>query len=156
MTAFNQDHHFVLLLIVSLVGSSCILGFSEAQTFTAEDRSSIQKFMDSLLNFLELEISNITTTLPPTSNGTTLVTTSPAPGTSTEVTTEASETSTNSTSSVLVSSTLSLNSTTESTTETATATTTTTTTEANPTTIRRRICFKRFCYKFSNDKGYIV
>lgn len=152
MTAFNRDHHFALLMIVALVGSSCILGFSEAQTFTAEDRSSIQKFMDSLLNFLELEISNITTTLPPTSNGTTLETTTLAPGNSTEVTTEVSQTSTNSTSSALDTTTSSLNSTTED----SENTTATTTTEANPTTMRRRICFKRFCYKFSNDKGYIV
>ncbi|XP_043660317.1 Y' element ATP-dependent helicase YJL225C [Drosophila teissieri] len=152
MTAFNQDHHFVLLLIVALVGSNCILEFSDAQTFTAEDRNSIQKFMDSLLNFLELEISNITTTLPPNSNSATLVTTSPEPGTSTEVTTEALETSTNSTSIVLDSSTPSLLSTTKD----SENTTATTTTEANPTTVRRRICFKRFCYKFSNDKGYIV
>ncbi|XP_033170860.1 Y' element ATP-dependent helicase YJL225C [Drosophila mauritiana] len=154
MTAFNRDHHFALLLIVALVGSSCILGFSEAQTFTAEDRSSIQKFMDSLLNFLELEVSNITTTLPPTSNGTTLETTTlAAPGNSTEVTTEVSQTSTNSTLSALDPTTSSLNATTV---DSENTTATTTTTEANPTTMRRRICFKRFCYKFSNDKGYIV
>ncbi|EDX01231.1 uncharacterized protein LOC6524260 [Drosophila yakuba] len=145
MTAFNQDHPFVLLLVVALVGSSCILEFSDAQTFTAEDRSSIQKFMDSLLNFLELEISNITITLPPNSNTTTLVTTSSEPGTSTEVTTEALKTSTNSTTPSLL-----------STTKDSENTTASTTTEANPTTMRRRICFKRFCYKFSNDKGYIV
>ncbi|KAH8368390.1 hypothetical protein KR084_010870 [Drosophila pseudotakahashii] len=142
------------LIIILLMASGCCWRVSEAQTFTAEDRNSIQKFMDSLLNFLELEISNVTTTTTP-SNGTSLETTSLAPGNSTEVTTEVSQSSTNSTSSVLDSSTststFSLNSTTV-----ANTNTTLTTTTANPTTIRTRICFKRFCYKFSNDKGYIV
>ncbi|XP_037725621.1 chitinase 3 [Drosophila subpulchrella] len=164
-----MEHHFVILLIVSLMGNGYFLGLSEAQTFTAQDRNSIQKFMDSLISFLELEASNVTTstTLAPSSNGTSLETTSLAAGNSTEVTTEVSRTSTNSTSSVLDSTTSSvLDSTTSSVLTTSTSslnsttvantTTTISTTTSQPTTIRTRICFKRFCYKFSNDKGYIV
>ncbi|XP_017012030.2 uncharacterized protein [Drosophila takahashii] len=145
------------LIIIFLMASAGFLRVSEAQTFTAEDRSSIQKFMDSLLNFLELEISNATTTTAP-SNDTSLETTSLAPGNSTEVTTEVSQSSTNSTSSVSDSSTSASTSTSTSTSNSTTANTNTTlsTTTAKPTTIRTRICFKRFCYKFSNDKGYIV
>ncbi|XP_052849281.1 uncharacterized protein LOC128260365 [Drosophila gunungcola] len=145
-----MDQRFVCILIISFIGNS-ILGVSEAQTFTAEDRSSIQKFMDQLINFLELESSNVTTisTLAPSSNETNVETTTLPSGNSTDVTTEVSGTSGNNTTSILdSSSTISLNST--------TVANVSTTTESNPTTVRRRICFKRFCYKFSNDKGYIV
>ncbi|XP_017133321.1 uncharacterized protein LOC108149917 [Drosophila elegans] len=140
-----MDQRFVCILIISFIGNS-ILGISEAQTFTAEDRSSIQKFMDQLINFLELESSNVTTisTLAPSSNETSVGTTTLPSGNSTDVTTEVSE----ATSILDSSSTISLNST--------TVANVSTTTESNPTTVRRRICFKRFCYKFSNDKGYIV
>ncbi|XP_017064555.1 bypass of stop codon protein 1 [Drosophila eugracilis] len=163
MAVLNQDQRFVFLLIISLIGSSCICDVSEAQTFTAEDRTAIQKFMDSLLNFLEVEISNGTTTLAPTSNGTSLETTTSngtsletttlASGNSTESSTELTTVASNSTSSVLDSSTSSLS----STSTTIGNASSTSTTETIPSTTRRtRICFKRFCYKFSNDKGYIV
>ncbi|XP_016980100.1 cell wall integrity and stress response component 3 [Drosophila rhopaloa] len=154
MTALNQDQRFAFLLIISLMGSF-ILGISEAQTFTAEDRNSIQKFMDQLISFLELESSNVTTTLAPSSNATSVETSTLSSGNSTQVTTEVARTTGNSTSSVLsTSSTTSTTSTTRF--NSTTVGNTTSTTESNPTTIRRRICFKRFCYKFSNDKGYIV
>ncbi|KAH8338085.1 hypothetical protein KR059_005639 [Drosophila kikkawai] len=147
MTAFNQDQRFALLLIISLVGGSCLLDFTKAQTLTAEDRLSVLKFVGAFMNFLDLELENSTMATPeststtPTSVETTTLT---SDNNSTDVTTEVTSNSTT---------------TIEETSSSTSATTepeTSTTTEATTTTVRRRMCFKRFCYKFGGDKGYIV
>ncbi|KAH8421549.1 hypothetical protein KR009_003065 [Drosophila setifemur] len=144
MAAFNRDQEYIFLLIISLVGSGFILGLTDAQTFTVEDRGSILKFMDVLMNFLDLETENGTTTtstVEPSIETTSLIT----ENSTSEATTDTDTTSgsiSDSTSSSTTNSTVGQNS---------------TTTEATTTTtVRKRICFKRYCYKFSNDRGYIV
>ncbi|KAH8420231.1 hypothetical protein KR009_007696 [Drosophila setifemur] len=143
MAAFNRDQEYIFLLIISLVGSGIILGSSNAQTFTVEDRGSILKFMDVLMNFLDLETENGTTTtstVEPSIETTSLITES-----TTEATTDTDTTS------------VSISDSTSSTTTNSTVGQNSTTTEATTTaTVRKRICFKRYCYKFSNDRGYIV
>ncbi|XP_017045901.1 uncharacterized protein LOC108091290 [Drosophila ficusphila] len=148
MTALNRDQRLVFLLAIFSIWSGCVWRVSEAQTFTAEDRNSIQKFMDSLINFLELEASNINTTLTTPLNGTSVGTTTLASVNSTELTTETPVTTADPTTNVLDGSTSTLDST--------TVAFNPTTPEIIQTTRRQRICFKRFCYKFSNDKGYII
>ncbi|KAH8323190.1 hypothetical protein KR074_011284, partial [Drosophila pseudoananassae] len=152
----KMDHQrFVLILIVSLVGTSF-----GAQIFSTEDRDSILKFMNVFMNFLDMETDNSTltsTTLSPngttlSSNGTSLETTTLPSGNSTVVTTESSVTSSNS----IATTSNSTASADPSSSTTVSGNSTTVTTEATTTTVRRRICFKRYCYKFSNDKGYIV
>ncbi|XP_017134604.1 uncharacterized protein LOC108150810 [Drosophila miranda] len=141
MAAFKQNQRFALLLLIALAGSSA------AQTFTQEDRGSILKFMGVLINFLDLETDNATSTAAPNTNGTSVGTTTTLPSEPTGETTESSGTTSNSTTGDSTSgttTTLPLNSAGSD-----------TTTEVASTTVRRRICFKRVCYKFSADKGYI-
>ncbi|KAH8376319.1 bypass of stop codon protein 1 [Drosophila serrata] len=149
MTAFNQDQHFALLFIFSLMGGTCLFDITQAQTLTAEDRLSVLKFVGAFMNFLDLELENSTMATPGSTSTTSSVETTSIPSSSdsTEVTTEATESS-NSTTTIVESSSSSSSS--ESSTDPGT------TTEATTTTVRRRMCFKRFCYKFSSDKGYIV
>ncbi|BFG00344.1 uncharacterized protein DMAD_00368 [Drosophila madeirensis] len=135
MAAFTQNQTFALLLLVALAGSTA------AQTFTQEDRGSILKFMDVLMSFLDLETDNTTSTVSP------LETTTTVPSEPTGETTESTDTTSNSTVG---------DSTSEGTTTLASnSTESDTTTEVTSTTERRRICFKRVCYKFGSDKGYI-
>ncbi|KAH8293350.1 hypothetical protein KR018_008123 [Drosophila ironensis] len=151
MATSARDQRFLLILIVSLVAGFCNLGTSDAQIFTTEDRDSILKFMNVFMNFLDMETENSTSsTVAPTSNATSTILPS---GNSTESSTESSSESSSSTAS---NSTISTSSSTVSANSTATTSEATTSSEATSTTGRRRICFKRFCYKFSNDKGYIV
>ncbi|KAH8249827.1 hypothetical protein KR038_000600 [Drosophila bunnanda] len=148
MTAFNQDQRFAVLLILSLLAGSCLFGITKAQTLTAEDRLSVLKFVGAFMNFLDLELENSTMATPgSTSTTASMETTSiTSSDNSTEVTTEATESSSSSTTIVESSSSSSSSGSTDP----------GTTTEATTTTVRRRMCFKRFCYKFSSDKGYIV
>ncbi|KAH8349388.1 hypothetical protein KR067_005389, partial [Drosophila pandora] len=155
----KMDHQrFVLIVIVSLVGFGSGFG---AQIFTTEDRDSILKFMNVFMNFLDMETDNSTaansTTLSP--NATTLETTTLPSGNSTAATTESTLTTSNSTLTTSNSTETTPSSTVSddpSSSSTVSGNGTTSTTEATTTTVRRRICFKRYCYKFSNDKGYIV
>ncbi|XP_022225367.2 endochitinase 2 [Drosophila obscura] len=137
MAAFTQNQHFAMLLLIALAGSSA------AQIFTQNDRSSILKFMDVLMNVLDLEADNATSTVAPgTPPGTSVETTTTFPSEPAGETTASSDTTSNSTVG-------------DSTSGTTTTLGSDTTTEVTSTTVRPRICFKRICYKFSTDKGYI-
>ncbi|KAH8289727.1 hypothetical protein KR054_010003 [Drosophila jambulina] len=145
MTAFKQDQRFAFLLIISIIGGSCILDVAKAQTLTAEDRLSVLKFVGAFMNFLDLELENSTMATPSSTSST-------VPVESTTVTSEGStEFADSSVSPTTVEETSSSSSSSGSTDPGST-----TTTEVTTTTVRRRMCFKRFCYKFSSDKGYIV
>ncbi|KAM8719564.1 hypothetical protein ACLKA7_005750 [Drosophila subpalustris] len=147
MSTLTNDQRFVLLLIIGMVSGTWLSIGTTAQTFTSEDRGSILKFMDVLLNFLDAESDNATSTENPINNATTTSTLSTTASNATESTTlgsESTEVTSNS------STTLATNAT-----ETSGTTDPTSTTIANVEPTRRRICFKRVCYKFASDKGYI-
>ncbi|KAL7725708.1 hypothetical protein ACLKA6_010324 [Drosophila palustris] len=154
MSTLTYDQRFVLLLIIGMVSGTWLSIGTTAQTFTSEDRGSILKFMDVLLNFLDAESDNATSTENPINNGTTtttdnvesstLSTTASNATESTTLSSESTEATSNSTT------TLATNAT-----ETSSTTDPTSTTVANVVPTRRRICFKRVCYKFASDKGYI-
>ncbi|TDG39156.1 hypothetical protein AWZ03_014423 [Drosophila navojoa] len=162
MSAPSHDQRFVLVLLIATASGAWLIAGTTAQTFTAEDRNAIQKFMDVLLNFLdaEAEPSNATTTESPNNatttdplESTTLASnaTTPDDGTVTESTTASNSTSADP-ESTSESTTPATNATSESTTAaTTTASSSTTQVSAAP----RRMCFKRVCYKFVGDRGYI-
>lgn len=144
MTALNQDQRFALLLILALAGCSYLLDITQAQTLTAEDRLSVLKFVGAFMNFLDMELENSTMATPPTGSVTEETTEVTPSNNSTEETTEAAITSDSTTTEE------------DSSSSEPTEPETITTTEATTTTVRRRMCFKRYCYKFGSDKGYIV
>ncbi|XP_023163203.2 putative uncharacterized protein YHR219W [Drosophila hydei] len=156
MTALSNDQRFVVVLLLAMASGAWLIAGTTAQTFTSEDRNAIQKFMDVLLNFLDAETdpSNATSTESPTNATTTdplESTTLAGNSTTTESTTASNSTSDGDSTSE--STTLAANATTES------ISTTTTTAISSSTQISaapRRICFKRVCYKFAGDRGYIV
>ncbi|EDW06034.1 cell wall integrity and stress response component 2 [Drosophila mojavensis] len=157
MSALSHDQRFVLVLLIATASGAWLIAGTTAQTFTAEDRNAIQKFMDVLLNFLdaEAEPANATTTESPNNatttdplESTTLASnsTSPEDGSLTESTTASNSTSTDS------------EPTSESTTPATNATSESTTAISSTTQVSaapRRMCFKRVCYKFVGDRGYI-
>ncbi|XP_051860533.1 uncharacterized protein LOC117566258 [Drosophila albomicans] len=152
----TNDQRFVLLLLIGLASGAWLSASTTAQTFSSEDRGSILKFMDVLMNFLDAETENGTSTESPNGNDTTTTETSNATDSSTISTSQSSE-STEATSSN--STTLATNATESSSSSSSTNSSTTdatSTTSSSPVaTTRRRICFRRVCYKFMNDKGYI-
>lgn len=69
--AMSNDQRFVVLLLLGLACGAWLIGNTAAQTFSPEDRGSILKFMDVLMNFLDAETDNSTSTESPTGNATT-------------------------------------------------------------------------------------
>ncbi|XP_033150246.1 TBC1 domain family member 5 homolog B [Drosophila busckii] len=147
MSAQSQDQRFLLLLLIGLVSGAWLIAGGAAQTFTNEDRGSILKFMDVLINFLDGDTDFGNSTEAPTTDSTL------EPVESTTLSTNETESSTTSdASSESESTTLASNETTVSTTPTITSTSSS---AVSSPPVRRRICFKRVCYKFANDRGYI-
>ncbi|XP_017870234.1 PREDICTED: cell wall integrity and stress response component 2 [Drosophila arizonae] len=153
MSALSHDQRFVLVLLIATASGAWLIAGTTAQTFTAEDRNAIQKFMDVLLNFLdaEAEPSNATTTESPNNatttdplESTTLASNSTSPD-------DESTTASNSTSTDSEPTSESTTPATNATSESTTAISSTTQVSAAP----RRMCFKRVCYKFVGDRGYI-
>ncbi|XP_034489672.1 cell wall integrity and stress response component 2 [Drosophila innubila] len=163
MSTLTSDQRFVVLLLIGLASGAWLSVGTTAQTFTSEDRGSILKFMDVLMNFLDAESDNATVTESPNNNGTTtenVESTTVSVNGTTDSSSSESSTASNATESSTSSSTQSSesteatsNSTTVATNATDTSSSSTTSTTVTPA--RRRICFKRVCYKFKNDKGYI-
>ncbi|EDV92007.1 uncharacterized protein LOC6565752 [Drosophila grimshawi] len=166
MTALSNDQRFVVLLLIAVASGAWLSSGTNAQAFTPEDRGSILKFMDVLLNFLDADVAdNATSTETPNNASTTTIddgeSTTLAGNSTTDISTETESTTADNTTESTASS-ESDEVTSESTTlipsETILSTTTpssiSTTTQV--TAAPRRICFKRVCYKFAADKGYIV
>ncbi|KAH8386673.1 hypothetical protein KR093_001835 [Drosophila rubida] len=169
MSALTNDQRFVVLLLIALTSGAWLSACTTAQTFSPEDRGSILKFMDVLMNFLDAESVNATSTESPNGSASTTEggeSSSLSPNATTDSSvSESTAASNNGTAASTPSTPLApssnsteatSNSTTLATDTSSSSSDSTSTTSSPPVaTTRRRICFKRVCYKFVNDKGYI-